>query len=153
MQSLVFVAWQPPDVPAAVQQQAENRAAPSDAVSLGLARRASDHMVERPGVAQEEATMRAAWEVGLAVLSPVAGRRLGVWELGFVTDTDATQESQALFEALRRDHPGGDWRVGVARLDGVGIMQAARALELWVLDGGEDGSWLVDATELSAGPC
>lgn len=96
--------------------------------------------------------MGAAWESALAMLSPVAGRRIGACELGFVTAADATLECQALFEALRRDHAAGEWRVGIALLDTVGILQAARALEVWVLDGGESGSWLVDVTDLATDP-
>ena len=93
--------------------------------------------------------MRAAWEAGLSMLFPMAGRRLGACDLGFATAADATVESQALLAVLRRHHPAGEWRVGVAQLEAMGIMQAARALELWVLDAGEDGSWLVDVTDLA----
>lgn len=148
---LVFVAWRPPDPPP-VPAPPEFPAPPvRDA--LARARRASDHMVERPEAAQEEATMRAAWESGLSMLDPVAGRRLGACDLGFATAADTTGQCQTLLAALRRDHPAGEWRIGIAHLEVVGIMEAARALELWVLDAGDGGSWLVDVTDLVADPC
>lgn len=157
MRSLVFVAWRPVETGVATEADPKTDvAAPepviSEGPSLTRARRASDRVVERPGAAREEATMSAAWATSLAMLSPAASKRLCAYELGFVTATDVTQECQDLFMALRRDHPAGDWRVGIALLEGISIMQAARALELWVLDGGDDGCWLVDVTELAVGP-
>ncbi len=144
---LVFVAWRPPESP----RMPPARTVPSTprAPLDHPGRRASDRVTDRPGAREEEATLRAAWELALEALSPVAAKRIGAGDLAFVTTDDATDPCRELLESLRKRHPLGDWRVGFTCLEGVGIIQAARSLELWILDDRGPGSWLMDATGLA----
>ena len=141
VRALVVVAWRPPALPAPEPSTVDDG-------GLVLARRASDFVRPRPEVARQEVTLRGAWERALAVLHPIAAYRLGPLDLAFAAGDEAETACQGLYQELS-EMGGGDWRVGYARLGRCGAGAALRALELWVLDAGGDGSWLVDVTDLS----
>ena len=145
IECLLTILWVPPERAPAPGDGATGVAISSD--SVRARRRASDHLTEPAGAKEEDATLRAAWETALAVLQPLAARRIGAYQLVFAASHDAP--CQELLQALIRGHPQGSWQLGVAFLADLGIIHAARTIDRWVLDQQAPGSWLVDVTDLA----
>ncbi|MGH8992794.1 MAG: hypothetical protein ACRDYV_02820 [Acidimicrobiia bacterium] len=148
VRTVVALAWRPPARRPGPEPEILRTPFPED-VGRVLARRASDFVRPRPGAAEEEATLRGAWEVALGVLRPLAALRIGPLDLVFAAPAGAASACRGLYDGLTLTRPSGDWRIGYARVEHHSFRAAVRALDLWVLDAGGAGSWLVDVTDLA----